>query len=118
MDTLNFNPESINWGADWWKLLIIAFSALLLAYLSIRLALYVLRMVGVLVCLAVGILGGYMAQMFNASLAARMPENIARFAPAATALAGFIICYGIAIIIMYMVRKPAQALEEKNSKDK
>jgi len=116
LNVLSFNPEAINWGTDWWKLLIIAFSVLLLAYLCIRLALYVLRMIGVVVCLAVGVLGGYVAQIFNGALAERVPEEMGRFANVATGLAGFVICYGIAVLVMMLIRKPAQPMQQPKEK--
>ena len=60
-DELAFQEGGINWGTDWWKLIIIAFCALLLVFLTIRLALYILRIVGVILCIVFAGAGAFLA---------------------------------------------------------
>lgn len=96
---------------DWWKWLLIAFSTLLLLYLAVRLSLYIFKIIGAILCVICGIAGGYFAQaLLNPWLLEHLPGNYARFAPVASGLAGFAVCYGLAALIMLVVRKPAQPL--------
>ena len=110
-DVLSFHGDQIDWHTDWWRLLIIGFAGLLFLYLLIRLALYLFRLLGVLLCLAFGALGAYIdILLFADRLAPHVPEEIRRFTPIAVGMLGFTLFFTIAAIIMRMIRKPAQAL--------
>ncbi len=116
-DTLAFQGDSFVWQTDWWKAIIIAFSALLFAFLLIKLSLCLLRLVGVLLCLAFGILGGYIGVIvLNSHIAGWLPENAQRFAPIGSAVCGFIVFYAVGAGIMSLVRKPAQPAGKEESK--
>lgn len=109
--TLAFNENGIDWHTDWWKLLIVGFASLLFLFLLVKLTLYILRMIGVFLCIAAGAAGAYVTQAFlTQPLASRMPESLQRFAPIAAGLIGFIFCYCISAFIMAIIRKPAQAM--------
>ena len=110
-DVLSFHGEQIDWHQDWWRLLIIGFAGLLFLYLLIRLALYLFRLLGVLLCLAFGALGAYIdVVLFTDRLAPHVPEQIRRFTPIAVGMLGFTLFFAIAALIMRMIRKPVQAL--------
>lgn len=108
-DFLSFHGETISWQQDWWKILVIAFAALLFIFLLVKLTLYILRMVGVLLCIAFGVVGAYISiVLLNAPLARQLPENAQRFAPVAAAIIGFLVCYLIGALVMAIVRRPAK----------
>ena len=110
-DVLSFHGEQIDWHQDWWRLLIIGFAGLLFLYLLIRLALYLFRLLGVLLCLAFGAFGAYIdIVLFTDRLAPHVPEQIRRFTPIAVGMLGFTLFFAIAALIMRMIRKPVQAL--------
>ena len=117
MEELALDPDGVNVGADWWKYILIALSGLLVVYLAIRLTLYILRLVGVLVCIAVGAAGAYFAQLLNPRLEAFMPESVQRFTPFVSGLIGFLVCYAVGTLIMMFIRKPAAPLRD-SSRDK
>ncbi|MBP5300127.1 MAG: hypothetical protein J6Y80_01860 [Victivallales bacterium] len=112
-DTLAFQSENVDWHTDWWKVLIIAFAALLFLALLLRLALYVLRLLGVAVCVAVGSAGAWVAKgLFTEQLAQSLPPSAEPYAPVACALAGFLLCFGIAAFIMKCIRKTARPVPQ------
>ena len=111
VDVLSFPGEQIDWHTDWWRLVIIGFAGLLFLYLLIRLALYLFRLLGVLLCLAFGAFGAYIdILLFADRLAPKVPEEIRRFTPIAVGMLGFTLFFGIAALVMKMIRKPVQAL--------
>ena len=111
VDVLSFPGEQIDWHTDWWRLVIIGFAGLLFLYLLIRLALYLFRLLGVLLCLAFGALGAYIdILLFADRLAPKVPEEVRRFTPIAVGMLGFTLFFGIAALVMKMIRKPVQAL--------
>jgi hypothetical protein len=110
-EVLSFHGEQIDWHTDWWRLLIIGFAGLLFLYLLIRLALYLFRLLGVILCLAFGALGAYIdILLFADRLAPHVPEEVRRFTPIAVGMMGFVLFFAIAALIMRMIRKPVQAL--------
>ena len=110
-DDLSLDPEGVNLNADWWKYILMALAGLAIVYLAIRLTLYILRLVSVLVCVAVGVVGAYFAQMLNPWLESFMPEGVQRFTPFVSGLIGFLLCYLVATSIMMLIRKPAAKLQ-------
>ena len=112
-DELALDPDGINVGSDWWKYLVMALGVILVVYLLIRLTLFVMRLIGVLICLAAGVVGGAFAQIFNASLETRLPDSIQRFTPVISGLAGFLLFFMIASLVMSIIRKPAEKAKEK-----
>ncbi len=109
-----FQSDGVDWSVDWWKVLILAFGTLLLLFLAIRLALYILRLVGVILCLAFATAGGVLAwRLLPGAMESLLPEALAPFAAPIAAVAGFLVCFGIAAGIMHFIRKPAQPLSEK-----
>ena len=116
-DELALDPEGVNLSADWWKYILIALAGIAIIYLAIRLTLFILRLVGVLVCIAVGAVGAYFAQLFNPRLEAFMPESAQRFTPIASGLIGFLLCYAVGTLVMLLNRKPAAPLRD-SSRDK
>ncbi|MCQ2396946.1 MAG: hypothetical protein MJ106_04535 [Lentisphaeria bacterium] len=114
IENLAFQEEGIVWATDWWKIIIIAFSALLFLFLLIKLALYILRIIGVIICVAIGGVGGWLTQLlFSEKFAERLPERLQTFSPFIVGAIGFLICFGLAVAVMTMIRKPAQSLEKK-----
>ena len=111
-DDLALDPEGVNIGADWWKYILMALAGIVIFYLAIRLTLYILRLIGVLVCIAVGAVGAYFAQLLNPRLEALMPEEVQRFTPFVSGLIGFLLCYAAGTLVMMMIRKPAAPLRE------
>ncbi len=116
-DELALDPEGVNFSADWWKYILMALAGIAILYLAIRLTLYILRLVGVLVCIAVGAMGAYFAQLLNPCLGAFMPESVQRFTPFVSGLIGFLVCYAAGMLIMMLIRKPAAPLRD-SSRDK
>ena len=121
-EELSLDTEKVNISADWWKYIIIALSALLVAYLAIRLTLYVCRLVSAIVCMAVGVLGAYFAQaVLNPWLADRMPGSVQQATPVVSGIIGFLCCFLVAAGIMALLRKPAEPSESgrkrKNRRD-
>jgi len=118
-ETLAFHSEGIDWHTDWWKVLIIAFAALLFVALLVRLTLYVLRIVGVFICVAVGAGGAWLAKgLFTEQLAQRLPPEASTYAPVACGLAGFLLCFGIAAFIMRMIRRTARPQPKPKAEEK
>ena len=117
-DTLAFQSESVDWHTDWWKVLIIAFATLLFLALLLKLALYVMRLLGVVICVSVGSAGGWVAKgLFSEQLAEQLPPSAGPYAPVACGLMGFLLCFGIAAFIMKCIRKTARPVpEEKDEK--
>lgn len=114
IEDLAFQEEGIVWATDWWKIIIIAFSALLFLFLLVKLALYILRIVGVILCVAVGGAGGWIAQLLLSEwLAERLPEDLQKYSPFLLGAAGFLLCFGFAAAVMTLIRKPAQPMEKK-----
>ncbi len=113
-DELALDPEGVNFSADWWKYILMALAGIVILYLAIRLTLYILRLVGVLVCIAVGAMGAYFAQLLNPRLEAFMPESVQRFTPFVSGLIGFLLCYIVATMVMMLIRKPAARLQESS----
>lgn len=111
-DELALDPKGVNLSADWWKYILIALAGLAIVYLAIRLTLYILRLVGVLVCIAVGAVGAYFAQLLNPRLGAFMPESTQRFTPFVSGLIGFLLCYALGTLIMMLIRKPAAPMRD------
>ncbi|MGN0866633.1 MAG: hypothetical protein ACI4SG_03010 [Oligosphaeraceae bacterium] len=108
-DDLAFQPEGIQWSADWWKLLILAFALLLLVFLTLKLALYILRLVGVALCLAFAAAGAWFSwQMLAEPARSILPESLHPYAAPLAAFAGFLLCFGMAAGVMSLLRKPAQ----------
>lgn len=108
-EDLAFQEGGVDWTADWWKVIIIAFSALLFLFLCLRLALYILRIVGVILCVAAGVAGGWLAYaLLGSRLAELVGENLQPYAPFAAAFAGFLVTFAIAAGVMSWIRKPAQ----------
>lgn len=113
-EELAFGTGGINLSTDWWKLILIAFSALLFLFLLVRLALYIMRIVGVILCVTAGVGGGWLSRLFFTEiLAQRLPENLVSFAPVLACFGGFLICFGIAGGIMTLIRKPAQPMPQE-----
>lgn len=116
-DELAFQEGGINWGTDWWKLIIIAFCALLLVFLTIRLALYILRIVGVILCIVFAGAGAVLAwKIVPEHISGLLPESVAPYAPALAAFIAFIVCFALSAGIMMLIRKPAQPLPDGDDK--
>ena len=116
-DELAFQEGGINWGTDWWKLIIIAFCALLLVFLTIRLALYILRIVGVILCIVFAGAGAFLAwKLVPAHISGLLPESVAPYAPALAAFIAFIVCFALSAGVMMLIRKPAQPLPDGDDK--
>lgn len=116
-DELAFQEGGINWGTDWWKLIIIAFCALLLVFLTIRLALYILRIVGVILCIAFAGAGAFLAwKLVPGHISGLLPESVAPYAPALAAFIAFIVCFALSAGVMMLIRKPAQPLPDGDDK--
>lgn len=116
-DELAFQEGGINWGTDWWKLIIIAFCALLLAFLTIRLALYILRIVGVILCIVFAGAGAFLAwKIVPGHISGLLPESVAPYAPALAAFIAFIVCFALSAGVMMLIRKPAQPLPDGDDK--
>ena len=114
-EELAFQEGGINWATDWWKCIIIGFSCLLFLFLCVRLALYILRIVGVVLCVAVGSAGAWIAKLlFSDEIAARLPENAAPYAPILASFLGFLLCFSVAVCVMHIIRKPAQPMKQKS----
>ncbi|MCQ2404346.1 MAG: hypothetical protein MJ202_11580 [Lentisphaeria bacterium] len=114
VEELAFGEDGIVLATDWWKLILIAFSALLFLFLLVRLALYIMRIVGVILCVAAGVAGGWLSKLlFAESLARRMPENGAPYASFLACVVGFLVCFAVAGGVMTMIRKPAQPLPKE-----
>lgn len=116
-DELAFQEGGINWGTDWWKLIIIAFCALLLVFLTIRLALYILRIVGVILCIVFAGAGAFLAwKIVPEHISGLLPESVAPYAPALAAFVAFIVCFALSAGVMMLIRKPAQPLPDGDDK--
>ena len=116
-DELAFQEGGINWGTDWWKLIIIAFCALLLVFLTIRLALYLLRIVGVILCIVFAGAGAFLAwKLVPEHISGLLPESVAPYAPALAAFIAFIVCFALSAGVMMLIRKPAQPLPDGDDK--
>ena len=116
-DELAFKEGGINWGTDWWKLIIIAFCALLLVFLTIRLALYILRIVGVILCIVFAGAGAFLAwKLVPGHISGLLPESVAPYAPALAAFIAFIVCFALSAGVMMLIRKPAQPLPDGDDK--
>lgn len=116
-DELAFQEGGINWGTDWWKLIIIAFCALLLVFLTIRLALYILRIVGVILCIVFAGAGAFLAwKIVPGHISGLLPESVAPYAPALAAFIAFIVCFALSAGVMMLIRKPAQPLPDGDDK--
>lgn len=116
-DELAFQEGGINWGTDWWKLIIIAFCALLLVFLTIRLALYILRIVGVILCIVFAGAGAFLAwRLVPGHISGMLPESVAPYAPALAAFIAFIVCFALSAGVMMLIRKPAQPLPDGDDK--
>ena len=116
-DELAFQEGGINWGTDWWKLIIIAFCALLLVFLTIRLALYILRIVGVILCIVFAGAGAFLAwKLVPEHISGLLPESVAPYAPALAAFIAFIVCFALSAGVMMLRRKPAQPLPDGDDK--
>ena len=116
-DELAFQEGGINWGTDWWKLIIIAFCALLLVFLTIRLALYILRIVGVILCIVFAGAGAFLAwKLVPGHISGLLPESVAPYAPALAAFIAFIVCFALSAGVMMLIRKPAQPLPDGDDK--
>lgn len=116
-DELAFQEGDINWGTDWWKLIIIAFCALLLVFLTIRLALYILRIVGVILCIVFAGAGAFLAwKIVPEHISGLLPESVAPYAPALAAFIAFIVCFALSAGVMMLIRKPAQPLPDGDDK--
>ena len=116
-DELAFQEGGINWGTDWWKLIIIAFCALLLVFLTIRLALYILRIVGVILCIVFAAAGAFLAwKLVPEHISGLLPESVAPYAPALAAFIAFIVCFALSAGVMMLIRKPAQPLPDGDDK--
>lgn len=116
-DELAFQEGGINWGTDWWKLIIIAFCALLLVFLTIRLALYILRIVGVILCIVFAGAGAFLAwKIVPEHISGLLPESVAPYAPALAAFIAFIVCFALSAGVMMLIRKPAQPLPDGDDK--
>lgn len=116
-DELAFQEGGINWGTDWWKLIIIAFCALLLVFLTIRLALYILRIVGVILCIVFAGAGAFLAwKLVPEHISGMLPESVAPYAPALAAFIAFIVCFALSAGVMMLIRKPAQPLPDGDDK--
>ena len=116
-DELAFQEGGINWGTDWWKLIIIAFCALLLVFLTIRLALYILRIVGVILCIVFAGAGAFLAwKIVPGHISGLLPESVAPYAPALAAFIAFIVCFALSAGVMMLIRKPAQPLPDRDDK--
>lgn len=116
-DELAFQEGGINWSTDWWKLIIIAFCALLLVFLTIRLALYILRIVGVILCIVFAGAGAFLAwKLVPGHISGLLPESVAPYAPALAAFIAFIVCFALSAGVMMLIRKPAQPLPDGDDK--
>lgn len=116
-DELAFQEGGINWGTDWWKLIIIAFCALLLVFLTIRLALYILRIVGVILCIVFAGAGAFLAwKIVPEHISGLLPESVVPYAPALAAFIAFIVCFALSAGVMMLIRKPAQPLPDGDDK--
>lgn len=116
-DELAFQEGGIDWGTDWWKLIIIAFCALLLVFLTIRLALYILRIVGVILCIVFAGAGAFLAwKLVPEHISGLLPESVAPYAPALAAFIAFIVCFALSAGVMMLIRKPAQPLPDGDDK--
>ena len=116
-DELAFQEGGLNWGTDWWKLIIIAFCALLLVFLTIRLALYILRIVGVILCIVFAGAGAFLAwKLVPGHISGLLPESVAPYAPALAAFIAFIVCFALSAGVMMLIRKPAQPLPDGDDK--
>ena len=116
-ETLAFSPDGIDWHTDWWKILIIAFAALLYVALLVRFSLYILRLIGVLVCVGIGVLGAFVAKsLFTDYFAEGLPVSLAQYSPVVAALLGFLLCFGISTLVMTLIRKAAQPQKSPDAK--
>ena len=108
-EILSFSPDGIDWHTDWWKLLIIAFAALLYVALLVKFSLYVLRLIGVLVCVGIGSIGAFTAKsLLTKYFEEWLPIQLEQYAPVLSALLGFMLCFGVATFVMTLIRKAAQ----------
>ena len=118
-ETLAFQSEGVDWHTDWWKVLIIAFAALLFLALLLRLSLYIMRIVGVVLCVAVGCVGGWIAKgLLSEVIAQKLPESAEPYAPLASGLLGFLVCFGIAAFIMALIRRTARPQPKPKAEEK
>lgn len=113
-DWLSFSPDGFVWQNDWWKVLILALGALLVIYLTVRLGLYIARIIGVIICLLAACAGAYVGgQLLGPMLAEILPESCQRGAPFLAGIGVFVVIYAIGMLLMAMIRKPAKADREK-----
>ena len=118
-ETLAFQSEGVDWHTDWWKVLIIAFAALLFLALLLRLSLYIMRIIGVALCIAVGCAGGWIAKgLLSEVIAQNLPESAEPYAPLASGLIGFLVCFGIAALIMALIRRTARPQPKPKTEEK
>lgn len=108
-ETLSFSQDGVDWHTDWWKLLIIAFAVLLYVALLVKLSLYILRLVGVLICIVIGGLGAWTAKtMFTDFFAEWLPASMASYSPILSGLLGFLLCFGVSTFILTLIRRAAR----------
>ncbi|GEM_PF-5773625 len=112
-EELAFQEGTINWATDWWKCIIIGFSGLLFLFLCVKLALYILRIVGVVLCVAVGSAGAWVSKLLlSEKIAEYLPESAVPYAPVLASFLGFLVCFSVAVCVMMLIRKPAQPMKK------
>ena len=114
-ETLAFSPAGFDWHTDWWKALLIAIGGLLCLLLALRVSMLIMKLVGVMLCILVGITGGFLGrQLLTGQIEEMLPESLGNCAPWFAAILGFMVFYLIAAFLLYLIRKPAQvAVDEK-----
>ncbi|MBQ4480769.1 MAG: hypothetical protein II943_09035 [Victivallales bacterium] len=116
-EILAFSPDGVDWHTDWWKILIISFATLLYVALLVRFSLYILRLVGVLVCVGIGVLGALVAKsLLTDYFAEWLPTSLNQYASVISALLGFLLCFGVSTFVMMLIRKAAQPQKSPDAK--
>ncbi|MBO7742528.1 MAG: hypothetical protein J6S21_08245 [Victivallales bacterium] len=114
LDFLSFSSDGIVWQSDWWKVLVLALGVLAVIYLTVRLGLYIARIIGVIICLAGATAGGYVGgRLLGPMLAEKLPESIASGAPFLAGLGCFVIIYLAGMLLLALIRRPARKSEDK-----
>lgn len=114
-EELAFQEGQINWATDWWKCIIIGFSVLLFLFLCVKLSLYILRIIGVILCVVFGTAGAWVSKLLlTEKIAEYLPESAVPYAPVLSSLLGFLVCFVVALGIMMLIRTPAQPMKKKS----
>ncbi|MBR6470290.1 MAG: hypothetical protein IKS83_00705, partial [Victivallales bacterium] len=118
-EVLAFSQDGVDWHTDWWKILIIAFAVLLYVVLLVKFSLYILRLVGVLVCVIIGGIGAWTAKALLTSYFAEwFSAALKPYAAVLSGLLGFMLCFGVSAFVLTMIRKAARPQPEPRKEDK